>query len=106
MKNPHNSTVENTYQKKSLIEHVLIRPDTYVGSIDPKTEKMWVYSQKTNKITYEQITYVPGLYKIFGKWCIFVDKCCVDEILVNAADNYHRDKKMTQIRVKINEKLG
>lgn len=33
--------------------------------------------------------YVPGLYKIF------------DEILVNAADNYQRDKKMTTIKVKI-----
>jgi DNA topoisomerase II len=30
----------------------------------------------------------------------------VDEILVNAADNYHRDNKMTQIRVKIDEKKG
>ncbi len=31
---------------------------------------------------------------------------CADEILVNAADNFHRDKKMTQIKVTINEKKG
>lgn len=37
----------------------------------------------------KKITYIPGLYKIF------------DEILVNAADNYQRDKKMSRIEVRI-----
>ena len=36
-----------------------------------------------------EITYVPGLYKIF------------DEILVNAADNRQRDKKMNCIKIDI-----
>ena len=35
------------------------------------------------------ITYVPGLFKIF------------DEILVNAADNYQRDPKMNTLKVTI-----
>lgn len=35
------------------------------------------------------ISYVPGLYKIF------------DEILVNAADNYQRDTTMNLIKVSI-----
>ena len=39
---------------------------------------------------HKKITYVPGLYKIF------------DEILVNAADNFQRDKKMKEIDVRIN----
>ena len=26
--------VEDVYQKKTQIEHVLLRPDTYVGSVD------------------------------------------------------------------------
>ncbi len=34
---------------------------------------------------------MPGLYKIF------------DEILVNASDNYQRDKKMNKIAVTIDE---
>lgn len=37
--------------------------------------------------TYKDITYTPGFYKIF------------DEVLVNAADNYQRDKKMNVLRV-------
>lgn len=55
---------------------------------------MWVYDAKKERIVNKSITYVPGLYKIF------------DEILVNAADNFHRDKKMTQIKVSIDADAG
>jgi len=46
------------------------------------------------KFTNEEISYVPALYKIF------------DEILVNAADNYQRDRKMDLLKVTIDEKEG
>ena len=42
----------------------------------------------------EEIGYVPALYKIF------------DEVLVNAADNYQRDRKMNTLKVEINPKDG
>jgi DNA topoisomerase-2 len=71
--------IEKMYQKKSQLEHILLRPDTYIGSVERVTENMWV-AEKTEvegKVSYEmvqrEIGYVPGLYKIF------------DEILVNAA---------------------
>ena len=35
-------SVERIYQKKSQLEHILLRPDTYIGSVQPVTEKMWV----------------------------------------------------------------
>ena len=82
-------SIEKTYQKKTQREHVLLRPDTYIGSIEKHTEKTFVYNEK---IEYREITYVPGLFKIF------------DEILVNAADNKQRDKNMTQIHVSIDSK--
>jgi hypothetical protein len=28
---------------------------------------LWVYDKETEHIIYRQITYVPGLYKIFGR---------------------------------------
>lgn len=40
-------------------------------------------------LVYRKIEYAPGLYKIF------------DELLVNAADNYQRDRNQTTIRVEI-----
>jgi DNA topoisomerase II len=50
---------------------------------------MWVLEEEA--FVQKRIRYVGGLYKIF------------DEILVNAADNYQRDKKMTKIEVKISK---
>ena len=38
-------SVERIYQKKSQLEHILLRPDTYIGSVQPLTEKMWVYDE-------------------------------------------------------------
>lgn len=50
---------------------------------------MWIYDPESEKMVQRDITYVPGLYKIF------------DEILVNAADNKQRDKKMDLIKIDI-----
>jgi len=68
-------SVEQTYQKKTQTEHILLRPDTYVGSVEWQDENMWIWNDKKHEMDYKSISYVPALYKIF------------DEILVNAADN-------------------
>nr|CAD7454987.1 unnamed protein product [Timema tahoe] len=82
-------SVEKIYQKKSQLEHILLRPDTYIGSVEPLKDIMWVYDSEKAAMEQREITYVPGLYKIF------------DEILVNAADNKQRDPKMDCIQVEI-----
>jgi DNA topoisomerase-2 len=70
-----NKTIEEIYQKKTQLEHILLRPDTYIGSIEAEEQEMWVFDSEDDMIKRKKIKYVPGLYKI------------VDEILVNAADN-------------------
>ncbi|KAK4770618.1 hypothetical protein SAY87_031150 [Trapa incisa] len=80
-------TIEETYQKKSQLEHILLRPDTYIGSIENHTQTLWVYENE--EMVNRPVTYVPGLYKIF------------DEILVNAADNKQRDPRMDSLKVSI-----
>jgi DNA topoisomerase-2 len=75
-------TIEDIYQKKTQLEHILLRPDTYIGSTEAEEQDMWVYDSEGDKIVRKKIKYVPGLYKI------------IDEILVNAADN------------KVNERLA
>lgn len=77
------------YQKISQLEHILKRPDTYVGSVEKQVEKMWTYDSETQCMIEKEVCYVPGLFKIF------------DEILVNAADNKVRDAKMSKIDVTI-----
>lgn len=64
-----------------------LRPDTYIGSTEKQQQLMWVHDGQ--KMTQQNISYVPGLYKIF------------DEILVNAADNKVRDPSMDTIKVDI-----
>jgi DNA topoisomerase-2 len=64
-------SVERIYQKKSQLEHILLRPDTYIGSVQPLTEKMWVLDSATDSIVNREITYVPGLYKIFDEVTVF-----------------------------------
>jgi DNA topoisomerase-2 len=86
-----NVPVEKIYQKKSQLEHILLRPDTYIGSVEPLTQEMWIWNFETEKMIKKEITFVPGLYKIF------------DEILVNAADNKQRDSSMSLIRVNIDK---
>jgi len=80
------------YDKKSPREHILLRPDTYIGDIEPTTEKMWIW--KESKIVKEDITYTPGFLKIF------------DEILVNARDASVNDSSCDTIKVEYNKEEG
>lgn len=58
-------SVERIYQKKSQLEHILLRPDTYIGSVEHITQTMWVVENA--KMVNKSITYPPGLYKIFDE---------------------------------------
>jgi DNA topoisomerase-2 len=96
MKNSNKGEIEKIYKKKTQLEHILDRPDAYIGSVETNEEKVWIIDEKNKKFILKEIKYTPGLYKIF------------DEILVNAADNYQSnlpltlgDKKMNTIKVDI-----
>ena len=88
------ATVEQTYQKLTQHQHILKRPDTYIGSIEKQTAEMFVMDPLTNRMVNKSIQYVPGLYKIF------------DEIVVNAADNKQRDNNMNELKIEINREKG
>lgn len=60
-------SVERIYQKKTQLEHILLRPDTYIGSVEEVTQPMWVYDELQDAIVERQIKFVPGLYKIFDE---------------------------------------
>ena len=88
-------TVEETYQRKSPREHILLRPEVYVGSTLSDARRLWVWDVRYQRIVQREIKYIPALYKIF------------DEIIVNASDNNQRaatgqrsrKSKMTYIKV-------
>jgi DNA topoisomerase-2 len=87
-------TIEETYTKMEQHDHVLSRPDMYIGSTRRVTEELWVWDPALSCMVQKTITYSPGLYKIF------------DEVLVNAADNFQKDTTMRYIKVDINQETG
>lgn len=87
-------SVNQKYQKKSHLEHILDLPDTYIGSVDPLSVTVWLFNEETNMMEEQTITYIPGLFKIF------------DEVLVNANDHKIRCPQLKNIKVEIDETSG
>ena len=81
--------MQRKYQKHTHHQHVLERPDTYIGSTKTNEETRWAYDPASNKMVWRKLFYNPGLYKIF------------DEIVVNARDEFVRStttSTMTSIK--------
>jgi DNA topoisomerase-2 len=80
-------------QKLTHIEHVLKRPDSYVGPVELGTEPYWILDG--DKFSKKNLKYSPALLKIF------------DEILVNAIDrNSLHPKQVNSISVTIDKVSG
>lgn len=86
--------IEDKYKVLSHIDHILLRPQTYLGSNKPHTENK--YSFEDDTMILGEITYVPSLIKIF------------DEIITNSVDEHKRvDSRVNIIKVKIdNNKIS
>lgn len=63
------------YKKLSPREHIIQRPDTYVGSISPIETEEFLLSEDGKKMELLPIVYNPALLKLF------------DEIITNASDH-------------------
>jgi DNA topoisomerase-2 len=77
-----------SYERLTHVEHILKRPDTYVGSLPPESASYWIRDGERFKLS--ELSVSPGLVKIF------------DEVLVNAIDQHSlHPKKVTEIKVDI-----
>jgi DNA topoisomerase-2 len=86
---------EQVYQKKTPIEHVLLRPDTYVGSVEDSVQQRWTLASDNKSIQLREVRFVPALYKLF------------DEVVVNACDNFLRPASgQTRIDVQVDASEG
>jgi DNA topoisomerase-2 len=81
------------YEKLELREHILKRPESYIGSIQRTAPDLqWIV--EGGNLFQREVTFVPGLFKIF------------DGVLVNAADHAQRNPPTKNIRVTIDELAG
>ena len=62
------------YKQFTKKEHVYKKPDSYIGSIEPKEETDYIYDPTTQHLIQKTFTSVPGLIKI------------ISEIIENATD--------------------
>ena len=81
------------YKKLTDIEHVLLRPGMYVGSIKHRTDDISIYDD--GRFKTESVTYNPAFLKIF------------DEIVSNSVDEHRRNpRKLNQLNVLVNPERG
>jgi len=85
--------MNESIQKLTHVEHILKRPDSYVGPVARVAEPYWLYDN--GSFENKNVLYSPALLKIF------------DEILVNAIDrNSMYPKNVTSLSVSINKITG
>lgn len=84
--------IEDKYKVLNHIDHILLRPQTYLGSNKPHTANKWIFSG--DKMIKEEITYVPSFLKIF------------DEIIINSVDESKRNPQLNKIEVTIDKESG
>jgi DNA gyrase/topoisomerase IV subunit B len=87
-------TIEETYQKLTQREHVLLRSGMYIGSVKKQCEELWVPDPETYMMKKKIVEYSPGFMKIF------------DEVLTNATDHSFRHPDVTQIKIDYSQETG
>jgi DNA topoisomerase-2 len=85
-------TIEEKYRKLSDVDHVLLRPGMYCGSIKPKQEDYHLHDGE--KFVKRSVTYNPAFLKIF------------DEIVSNSIDEHRRNSKLNEVRVTVDPDAG
>jgi len=86
-------SVDKKFQKLDDIDHVILRPGMYIGSIKPHKANKWIIED--DKMVQKELNYNPGLLKIF------------DEIVTNSVDESKRSgSKLNTIKVDINRETN
>lgn len=81
--------IEDRYKILSHIDHILLRPQTYVGSNKIRKEERWLVDN--DKMKKKEVSYIPSFIKIF------------DEVITNSVDESKRNKKLNRIDVNVSK---
>ena len=88
------------YQKLTDKEHILKKPDTYIGSIENTDHEDYIFNE--DKIVSKEFQYIPGLYKLFDEGIVN----CRDHVIRQAQavkDNIENALPVTNIEITIDE---
>lgn len=90
---PATKSIEEKYRKLSDIDHVLLRPGMYCGSIKPREDEVPLLGED-GKFSLRKVTYNPAFLKIF------------DEIVSNSIDEHRRNPKLNELKVIVDQAAG
>lgn len=82
-------TIEQKYKELSEQQHVLLRPNMYVGSIKPELSTQFVFDYKEQMMVQKEVEYVPGILKL------------IDEVISNSCDEYRRPDNLGLTNVSV-----
>ena len=88
------------YQKLTDKEHILKKPDTYIGSIENTDHEDYIFND--DKIISKGFQYIPGLYKLFDEGIVN----CRDHVIRQAqavSSNVENAIPVSNIEIKIDE---
>jgi DNA topoisomerase-2 len=86
--------IEEKYKVLDHISHVLLRPQTYLGSNKLSKTNKWCYSEENNKMEFKEMEFIPSFLKIF------------DEIIMNSVDESKREgTKLDTIKITISDNI-
>jgi DNA topoisomerase-2 len=85
-------SVQEKYTELTQREHILEKPNIYIGSIDNEEANVWIF--ENGCLIKKNITYNSGFYKI------------IDEVISNSSDHSIKDKTCTEIKININKDTG
>lgn len=86
-------SIEKKFRKLTDIEHVLLRPGMYVGSVKPREEDAFLPNE-AGSFSLQKISYNPAFLKIF------------DEIISNSVDEHRRNPNLNKIEVTVDQSTG
>ena len=84
--------IEDKYKVLDPISHILLRPQTYVGSNKPHRSTRWLLSG--GSLVQREVTVIPSFLKIF------------DEVLMNSVDESKRNPKLDAIDIVVDRAGG
>ena len=88
------------YQKLTDKEHILKKPDTYIGSIENTDHEDYIFND--DKIISKEFQYIPGLYKLFDEGIVN----CRDHVIRQAQavkDNIANALPVTNIEITVDD---
>lgn len=86
-------SIEEKYRKLSDIDHVLLRPGMYCGSIKPREDEVHLLGE-SGRFEKRKVTYNPAFLKIF------------DEIVSNSVDEHRRNPGLNELVIKVDADTG